>query len=162
MIEINKMLTKAQLDKYNRNELYNGDKNDLICCVCRRFVNESESYSKRGNNLICINCFDNVKYYLGISEIQMLTIIQDKYKLIPIDNIDVFKHVLKKLKEKANFKLDDDVYKKYYELYKEIIEIDKDFDYMIKNYDGGILYKRKYRNCEQNMNKKDIDIGYQE
>ena len=157
MSEINKMLTKAQVNLYNRSNMENEEETDYICYMCRNFIDYESSYSRRGYNLICCSCFDKMCDFLDISPSQLMEIIHTPYKIprkaqiesLHCQLVDVRNNLDVTTTLVPRYSLVIDKYlKAYTSLQKIIKQLEKNFDINLK--------------CEQNMNKKDIETGYQE
>ena len=153
------MLSKKEVDKHNRLLLANDEETDYICSMCRKVIGKSESYSCRGYNLICINCFDKMCDILNISPLQLMDIIHTKYKIPKRSNIEFIYLMLDRLCYESECHSGTNaeysfpkIYDTYWNLYKLIHRIRKQYE---------DLFGRPL-NYEQNMNKKIVDNPYQE
>lgn len=153
-----KMMPKKDVDKHNKILMLNDEENDYICVMCRDYVSKSESYSNRGKNLLCIRCFNTMSDILTFKggHLEMLNIIHTSYQIPSKAELNSILLRLKEISNTLDVSKDESplsyktVYNNYLKAYTSINELIK---YLSKDFD------LKY---EQNMNKKDIDTGYQE
>ena len=159
-----RMMSKKEVDRYNKMLMVNDEQKDYICIMCREYVSKDESYSNRGKNLLCISCFDTMCNILNLKggRLEMLNIIHTPYQIPSRAELN---SILLRLKEISNildvsgnnYPTTDDSpvsYKTIYTNYlKAYTSINKLIKYISEDFD------LKY---EQNMNKKYIDTGYQE
>lgn len=157
MSELNKMMTKKQIDYHNRLMLENGERTDYICVMCRKYINLDDGYSCRGYNMLCSYCYSTMAEVLNISKTQLLDIIHTRFKIPARPNIDTVAYKINNLVKACEFSSDEVMnatyetfYRKYINIYFKILNLEDTFKKVFKE------------NYEQNMNKKDVDNPYQE
>ena len=151
-----KMMAKKEVDKHNKMLMLNDEEKDYICTMCREYVSKCESYSNRGKNLLCISCFDTMCDILNVRHLEMLNMIHTPYQIPSKTELNSIVLRLKEISNTLDVSKDEcplsykTVYNNYLKAYTSINKLIK---YISEDFD---------LKCEQNMNKKDIDTGYQE